>query len=250
LRDVGTGRLLRPPLPGLGPPAQALGFSPDGGRLAAADLEGNLRLLELKSGRVRRPPRLEGSPLHLSFSPDGRTLAIALGDRGTELRDGRSLRDLAPLRGGAEESAGSVRFSPDGRLLAVATIDGYTRLWNVATRRSEAALAGHEGSVDNADFSPDGRVLATTGFDGTVILWDVRSRRSLGTLPGTLGLAAARFTPDGRRLFVLRETGLALRWEVTPDAWSRHVCRVAGRDLTRAEWADAVPDQDYRRVCA
>jgi WD40 repeat protein/class 3 adenylate cyclase/tRNA A-37 threonylcarbamoyl transferase component Bud32 len=248
LRDSRTGRLVRSALPGLERPAQALGFSPDGGRLAVMDYEGTLRLLELKTGGVRRE-RAEGFALHLSFSPDGRTLALGLGDSGAELRDGRSLRVLARLRNG-DDTAGWVRFSPDGRLLAVTAFDGSTRLWDVATRRPGAALAGHEQSAINAEFSPDGRLLATSGFDGTVILFDVGSRRALGTLPGPAVGAAARFAPDGRRLFVLRETGLALRWEVTPDAWSRHACRVAGRDLTRAEWGDAVPDQEYRRVCA
>jgi WD40 repeat protein len=252
LRNVTTGRLLRPPLPGLGHPAQALGLSPDGERLAVADLDGNLRLLDLKTGAVRRPPRLDGSPLHLSFSPDGKTLAVGLGER-TELRDGRSLGLVARLQGSAARGRGEgnwARFSPDGRLLAVAADDGYTRLWDVATRRrAGAVLAGHEDGVVTAEFSPDGRMLATSGFDGTVILWDLRSRRSLGTLPGAVGFTTTRFSPDGRRLFVLRETGLALRWEVTPDAWSQHACRVAGRDLTRAEWAEFVPDEDYRRVC-
>jgi WD40 repeat protein/class 3 adenylate cyclase/tRNA A-37 threonylcarbamoyl transferase component Bud32 len=251
LRDVESGRLLRPPLPGLGHPAQALGLSPDGGRLAVADLHGNLRLLDLKTGGVRQSPSLGGSPLHLSFSPDGKTLAVGLGER-TELRDGRSLRVVARLQGNAARGGegARVRFSPDGRLLAVAAFDGYIQLWDVATRRRAGApLTGHEGGVATAEFSPDGRMLATSGLDGTVILWDLRSRRSLGTLPGPLGFTAARFSRDGRRLFVLRDTGLALRWEVTPDAWSQHACRVAGRDLTRAEWADLVPDEDYRRVC-
>jgi WD40 repeat protein/class 3 adenylate cyclase/tRNA A-37 threonylcarbamoyl transferase component Bud32 len=251
LRDVTSGHPLRPPLHGLGHPAQALALSADGGRLAVADLHGNLRLLDLKTGEVRQSPGLGGSPLHLSFSPDGRTLAVGLGDR-TELRDGRSLRVVARLQGSAGRGGEGawVRFSPDGRLLAVAAFDGYTRLWDVATRRPLGApLAGHETGVLNAEFSPDGRMLATSAFDGTVILWDLRSRRSLGTLPGPLGSTAARFSRDGRRLFVLRDTGAAQRWEVTPDAWSQHACRVAGRDLTRAEWADLVPDEDYRRVC-
>ena len=51
------------------------------------------------------------------------------------------------------------------------------------------------------------------------------------------------------RLFVLPETGEAQLWEVRPDAWSKHARRVAGRELTRAEWEELVPDQDYRTVC-
>src|SRR3712207_6924911 len=49
-----------------------------------------------------------------------------------------------------------------------------------------------------------------------------------------------------RHLFVLHDGGRAMRWEVSPDAWSRHACRVAGRELTRGEWDEFVPDQEYR----
>lgn len=267
LRDASSGRRIRPPLPGVrsgfpapgapngAPPpsndAQALGFSPDGDRLAVADLLGNVRLLDLSSGRVRVGPQLPAGALSLSFSPGGKLLAIALADAGTELRDGRSLRVVAHLGNGAGGDADrGVRFSPGGRLLAVTSFLGYTQLWDVASRRRAGRrLTGHEGGVLGADFSPDGRMLATSGGDGTAILWDVASRRALGTLPGPLGWVAARFTPDGGSLFVLRDSGGAERWQVEPDAWSRYACRVAGRELTRAEWSEFVPDQDYRRVC-
>ena len=207
VRDVATGRRLRPPLPGLGAPAVTLAFSPDGDRLAATDLEGNLRVIDLETGEVRRPPRLSGFSAHLSFSPDGETLAI-VAEREIELRDSRSLRVIARLPNRAGDDDSWVRFSPDGRLLAVASFAGYTQLWDVASReRVGAPLAGHELEVLNAEFSPDGRLLATSGVDGTVILWDVESRRALGTLPGAIGAVSARFTPDGRRLFVLRRLG-------------------------------------------
>jgi hypothetical protein len=177
-------------------------------------------------------------------------LAIALAEGGIELRDGRSLRRLAGLPQRAGEDGWWVRFSPDGRLLAV-TSSHYTQLWDVAGRRRIGSpLRGHEGFVATSEFSPDGRTLATGGSDVGVTLWDVESHRSLGTLPGQRGLLSTRFTPDGRRLFVLDELGMSQRWEVSPDAWSRHACRVAGRELTRAEWEQLVPDRDYRRFCS
>jgi WD40 repeat protein/class 3 adenylate cyclase/tRNA A-37 threonylcarbamoyl transferase component Bud32 len=246
LRDAASGRRVRPPLR-LGAPARAA-FSPDGGRLAVAAANG-LRLLDLRSGEVRRAPRLAGFANQLSYSPDGRILAIALAERGIELRDGRSLRRVARLPQRAGEDGWWVRFSPGGRLLAV-TSSHYTQLWDVAGRRRIGApLRGHEGFVFTSEFSPDGRTLATSGSEVGVTLWDVESHRSLGTLPGQLGQISSRFTPDGRRLFVLGELGAAQRWEVSPDAWSRHACRVAGRELTRAEWEELVPDQDYRPIC-
>ena len=246
LRDAVSGRRVRPPLR-LGAPARAA-FSPDGSRLAVA-ADRNLQLLDLRSGEVRPAPPLAGFPNHLSYSPDGGLLAIGLAERGTELRDGRSLGRVARLPQRAGEDGWWSHFSPDGRLLAV-TSSHYTQLWDVAGRRRIGSpLRGHEGFLFTSEFSPDGRTLATSGSDVGVTLWDVESHHSLGTLPGQLGQMSTRFTPDGRRLFALGELGAAQRWEVSPDAWSRHACRVAGRELTRAEWEELVPDQDYRPVC-
>jgi WD40 repeat protein len=251
VRAAADGRRVRPALRGLGAPAQALAFSPDSTRLAVADLEGNFRVFDLTTGAVRRPPRLKGFPVHASFSPDGRTLAIADAGLATELRDTRTLDVVARLRNATGDEDRRVRFSPDGRLLAVGSAAGYTQLWDVARRtRVGQPLRGHEFDVFGAEFAPDGQMLATSGFDGTVILWDVASHRALGTLPGPLGPTSVRFSPDGRRLFVLDDTGTAQRWEVSPEAWSRQACRVAGRGLTRAEWDEVVPDQEYRRVCS
>ena len=249
VRDVATGQRVRPALRGLGEPVKAMAFSPDGRQLAIADFAGSLRVTDLETGAVRRPPRLEGFPTGISFSPDGRTLAIADVGHGTQLRDSRSLEVVGHLRNAAGDEDRWARFSPDGRLLAVSAL-GYTQVWDVARRRPVGPrLRDHEFEVFNAEFSPDGRMLATSAFDGKVNLWDVGSRRSLGTLPGVLGPASVRFTPDGRHLFVLDDTGTGQRWEVSPDAWSRHACRVAGRDLTRAEWEQLIPGQSYRRVC-
>lgn len=251
LRDSMTGRRVRPPLRGLDSPAQAMAFSPDGDLVAVADLAGNLRTLELKTGKVQTAPRTPDRPFHLSFSPDGATIAIALGTSATELRDGRSLRVIARLPNRAGDGGSWARFSPDGRLLAVGAFEGYTQLWDVARhKRVGAPLRGHEHEVYNAEFSPDGRMLATSSSDGTVILWDVESGRAVGTLPAPPDGLATRFTPDGRRLYTLGDSGAMTRWEVSPDAWSRRACRVAGRDLTRAEWKELVPDQEYRPVCS
>ena len=59
----------------------------------------------------------------------------------------------------------------------------------------------------------------------------------------------ARFTPDGGRVFVLRDDGRAFRWEVDPAAWRAHACGVAGGGLTPEQWEEVVPEQDYISVC-
>ena len=118
-----------------------MAFSPDGGRLAVADLDRNLRVLDLRPARSAGRRVRPAFPIHLSFSPDGETLAIGLDEGGAELRDGRSLGVVARLRNRTGDVDRWVRFSPDGRLLAVSTDAGYTQLWDVAGRERIGAAA-------------------------------------------------------------------------------------------------------------
>jgi hypothetical protein len=62
-------------------------------------------------------------------------------------------------------------------------------------------------------------------------------------------VAALEFAPDGRRVFALSEGPSGMRWEVSPEAWKRHACAVAGRELSAREWSDAVPGRPYRAIC-
>jgi hypothetical protein len=61
--------------------------------------------------------------------------------------------------------------------------------------------------------------------------------------------AVARFAPDGAHVYVVYANGQGYRWDVRSAAWERQACRVAGRRLTRAEWADALPDRPYAPAC-
>jgi hypothetical protein len=58
-----------------------------------------------------------------------------------------------------------------------------------------------------------------------------------------------QFTPGGDYLFAIYNAGRAYRWDVRPSSWARHACAVAGRQLTRAEWEDALPERDYDPAC-
>jgi WD40 repeat protein len=145
-----------------------------------------------------------------------------------------------------------VRFTPDGRSVVGGSAEGWVRLWSATTGRPVTrAFGGHTGAVFWESISPDGRTLATGSDDGTIQLFDLGSQRALGTpltaIPNRP--VAPLFTPDGAALFAVTNAGRGYRWDIRPSSWERHACAVAGRTLTRAEWADALPGRAYAPAC-
>ena len=112
-------------------------------------------------------------------------------------------------------------------------------------------LAGEAGGIVGAAITPDDRTLATGSATGAVQLWDIRSGQALGApLPGvpSSGVIPA-FTPDGSRLVATYASGRAYVWDIRPASLVRQACRVAGRQLTRAEWAEFLPGRAYEPAC-
>jgi WD40 repeat protein/DNA-binding SARP family transcriptional activator len=257
---------------------EALAFGP-GGLLAAAEhgpgarvvnagvgghgtTDGVVRIWDLQERKpIGRPLHLPPQVRGLAFSPDGSRLAIAFGLQvsdpggssggdpdGVKVLDVRSGETLATLRG---NEVGSVAFSPDGGLLAAGELDGSVLLWATDGWGRVAGSLASGGESPSVAFSPDGRTLATSDDGGAVALWDVESQQPIGTpLPGLPKTrTTALFAPDGARLFALSDSGRAIRWEVDPELWLHQACALAGGGLTPKQWAELVPEQDYRPVC-
>lgn len=56
--------------------------------------------------------------------------------------------------------------------MASAGLDNVVRVWDVATRKQVAELAGHHRRVHFLTFSHSGKQLATAGMDRTIKLWN------------------------------------------------------------------------------
>jgi WD40 repeat protein/DNA-binding SARP family transcriptional activator len=237
--------------------AWSLEFSGDGRWLATAGLPTSVRLWDVRRRRLVKTSELSPYAVaaDVTFSPDGTKLAAPVSDPndGSATIEILSVPGLAPLKTVRATAGRSVRFSPDGRLLVFGDDQG--RVWLYDTRTWEPRgrpLVAHTGAVDTVDLSPDGRILATASDDGTTRLWDVASRRPIGTtLPGLAELdAAAAFVDGGTHLVTLHDNGRGYLWDIQPRSWARRACAVARRTLTRAEWADALPERTYAPACA
>jgi len=150
-------------------------------------------------------------------------------------------------------------LSPDGTKVATADLEGYLRVRDAAT--GEPVLPPIRASatyLDSVDWNSSGSRLVTGGIDGTVRLFDASTGRQIGSsLPvpganlgnGSLGYLYASFSPDGRTIVVTDTTGRVWLYPATTAGWVRYACRLANRELTRAEWSTFVPGHPYQQIC-
>jgi len=166
----------------------AVAFSPLGGLLATASLDGTARLWDLVPAGPGWELRQRGKPLvgHLgkvlavAFSPDGGLLATAGTDHTALLWDltGTATRPLGPPVDGHRWHVQALAFSPDGRILVTGAGFGTVRLWELDGSGHPAPLAQvtsrGNGQVRAVALSADGRTLAASGGIGAAVaLWNL-----------------------------------------------------------------------------
>ena len=207
--DAASGeplRTLRPPAgPGKFGKLHAAALSPDGKTLAVAGYGlSNGRcwvyLIALPGGDVLRVLKGHTNSINtLAFSPDGKRLASASGDKTARVWDVNTGENTLTLRGHTESVRGAA-WSPDGGRLATASNDNTARIWSAETGKEEAVLRGHDRELQCVDWSPDGKTVATGGKDRSIRLWnpDGASRRLIDKLG--IEVTSVRFSPDSRRL--------------------------------------------------
>jgi len=244
------------------PHGNGLQFSPDGRTLANGDGGYGALLWNLRTGREER--LYDGADhyvLSLAYGPDGTRLATV--DNAYPVNHGvlwniasHPARRIAVFP--ADHAFGwatSDSFSPDGRLLATGAA-GVITVRDARTGKPLRSIQIPNGYNGVLAFSPDGSKLALLAHDGAEI-WDIATGTQIGAaLPGASpqaqnpgGPGNLRYTPNGH-LVVVSPDGLATIWNVNPAAWDAAACRIAGRQLTRAEWARFVTSQPYARVCS
>ncbi len=145
-----------------------------------------------------------------------------------------------------------VDISPDGTRLAVGSRTGEVGLADIRTGHwVRPPTDSHDDWVQRVSYARDGATFVTSGNDGQVKVWDGRTGELLATIvPGRRNVwAAAEFLPDARTIIVASRDGAVYEWDTRVEYWIEFACRVAGRNLTDAEWHDVFGDRRYRKTC-
>jgi WD40 repeat protein/DNA-binding SARP family transcriptional activator/energy-coupling factor transporter ATP-binding protein EcfA2 len=242
-------------------------YTPDREHIVAAEHSGRLTLLDADTFKpTGRGVDLDRPPLLVAAGP-GESAFVVYGGSATSTywnvpADKWAVVDL---RVGKILARGSldVRYpiwavmSADGRHVALTGTTGQVGIIDLGSGRPvQHTVQAHDAASYWAAFSPDGSHLVTNAQDGSVLLWDVGTARTTastqlgGSSLNGVAASASAFRSDGRTVLIAPESGHAVYvWDPSPERALAFACRMAGRDLTRGEWADNFPDQPYRETC-
>lgn len=181
-----------------------MAYSADGSRLAAASLEGGLRVWRVRDGKLLSgiEPGKQRAPDWFGFLPDGKTLVLAAGATIDywDVDRGKLARSFA---GTGAEIAGVV-WAHDPRSPVTAGIRGRAiEIRNLFTGELRHSLAQRGGDVTNLAFSRDGRHMASAGAGNSIQFWDLVTGREIFVLRGSaVPVSIVAFSPDGNTLAV------------------------------------------------
>ncbi len=198
----------------------------------------------------------------LAFSPDGEffTFGMDMSFQLSRWTDTGFGTPYAPVAPGPNPSELTLTFSPDSRWFFTSGNNVSSALYTLNGNQDRPSFHLSPTSFGPlADFSRDSRFLATTASNDSAIVIDIpqwTSKRESGVappLPRSLpGLSPPvrllRFGPDSRQLVTVGVDSLIRVWQLDTDKLLEAAERVAGRNLTHAEWNQYLPYLEYHKT--
>ncbi len=189
-------------------------FSPDGAILATASTInsgvfpwwGAIHFWDFARGKeLHRTPTFRRGASSLSFSPDGKRLAAAVGwEPIVRFWDVATGHEVSPPAGHVQGIT-ALAVSPADSTIFTGSKDGMIRRWDPASGRELGLITQLDDGGLELAVAPDGRtLLARSGRSGESVLWSVAEGREVWRL-GIANRVGARYSgpwvaysPDGR----------------------------------------------------
>ena len=200
------------------------------------------------------PPVLQGYVVSVSFSPDGKKLAVGRSrgilqywdvasgklDESDESRAGTEFRgvsyggtgdvlllawgrkvafegDTSRVREGHTAPITATIRTPDRKLTATMSSDGVIILWDMTSRTPRGAIQIPAESAALIAITADGSQIAGADKAGLITIWDSSNGETVSTFTAAAEVHALAFSPDGQQLaLALSDARLEVR--LTGDA--------------------------------
>lgn len=198
--------------------------------------QSDIQLFDMTNGKIGRDLINSVPVISLSWSPDGKRLALSTADLvglGQDLAaDKVVVWDL--FSDGAESNSQetttlmnvrdvanlpvSLRWSPDGKLIALGSYDANVGLLDVATGQQISLPTIHERTVNAVAWSPDSKLLATASGDLTAKVITVPDGRIAATFKHPRWATSVDWSPDGKLIVTGSDDGGVRLWAAPKQA--------------------------------
>lgn len=161
-----------------------IAISADGRRVALEDLNNKVKVFDAADGRELQALQNPSSIQALTFSPDGRQLAVSFGfatEAGIILWDVETGKPQHRIEG-CGNYVTTFAFSQDGRLLLGGARNHCVALWDVNTGKRVREFKGHTATLESVAFVGPAARHALTADHNLLCLWDVIDGSQLASI--------------------------------------------------------------------
>jgi WD40 repeat protein len=217
---------------------QGVAISKDGKYLVTGGYDQIVKVWNIKTKDLERTiyrkavyPEPQGEINDLTFSPDGKLLAVAKGYL-LAVRDFAADNEILLLDGHKFGAVGSVLFTSDSKYVISGGGDKTAKVWNLSTGKSIKTLS-HPENVEDLALSADGKLLAVGGGNA-VKIYDVQTWKAVKSFNKISKqsynvVSAVAFSPDMKTLAVTGTGGFSL-WNIETGLLIK-VTETKGKDL-------------------
>ncbi len=188
-----------------------IAFSPDGLKLASAEGDGSIRILDVSTGHALMTLKAYEGVLEKLDPPVPKT----------------------GIRWTRHFGARVIRFSPDGKWLACLSDDSTLRIWNAETGDKVHRLHVLNYYFSNdLSWSPDSRRIAISSPDGIVTIWDAQEGKQISTF-SSKGSRSKPASKNVRTINILREVFFTSNGQLLTGSFFERGIRVWNVSLTK-----------------
>jgi WD40 repeat protein/mono/diheme cytochrome c family protein len=199
-------------------PITAVAFTPDGQQLYVGGYH-ELTVWNPADGQlIKRINNINQRTFSISFSPDGKLIAVACGSPG-RFGEVRILKaedgSLVTVVGMTSDVVFDAQFSPQGDRLATAAADGVIRIFGTADWKEQLAITSHSDWVMAIAWSDDGSKLASGSRDKTSKTFDAKTGDLVVTFSQhNAPVKGVYWNADMKEVFSAGSDNQVRRWEL------------------------------------